>query len=91
MQLIIASGSGLSPSVASTSTENGISCLEAISPIPQVRKPEPSRRKKQTAEILTASEKRETMREKPEKSRKRREKAKELKGNLRNTRRKRDV
>ncbi|GFY69823.1 hypothetical protein TNIN_372881 [Trichonephila inaurata madagascariensis] len=44
------SGSGLSPSVASTSTEQEISCLEAISPIHLNRKRKPSGCKKQTSD-----------------------------------------
>ncbi|GFW21846.1 hypothetical protein TNCV_1235711 [Trichonephila clavipes] len=52
---------GLSPMIASTSAEHGISCLEAISPIPLVEKRKPSVCRKQSSEILTESQRRANM------------------------------
>ncbi|GFY73821.1 hypothetical protein TNIN_489601 [Trichonephila inaurata madagascariensis] len=59
-----ASGSRLSPTVASTSTEHEISCLKGISHMPVVRKRKPSGHLKYTSEVLTGSERRAIMREK---------------------------
>ena len=57
-------GSKLSPPVASTSTEHGISCLEAIKSILLVRKCKSFEYKKQNSDLLTESERKATRREK---------------------------
>uniref|UniRef100_T1IEC7 Zinc finger PHD-type domain-containing protein n=1 Tax=Rhodnius prolixus TaxID=13249 RepID=T1IEC7_RHOPR len=50
--------------IASTSSSGAITSFEEISPIPRFQKPKQTRRKKQTAEVLTTVEKREILRRK---------------------------
>lgn len=54
----------MSPAISSTITKTGFAIENTIIPIPQVRKPKPFVRKTQTAEVLSASQRNETMQKK---------------------------